>query len=78
LGAVDIVRNPEMAPLAILGILLGFVGTSGPSKGTKEEIREMAKMRSKITPTVVKEWGPVFKRNEAKLQRISGFNMCGR
>jgi chitinase len=77
LGVVDIYEDPKMAPVAILGILMGFQGVRGTRKGSKEEMREMAKMRESISPAMIRNLGPVFERNEGLLQKISGPKACG-
>ena len=76
LGIVEIYDNPKMAPVAIIGILMGFQGVRGASRGSVEEMREMAKMRETITPAMIKGFGPVFERNEGPLQKVSGPKVC--
>jgi chitinase len=77
LGVTDIVLNPEMAPVALLGILLGSIPTrSGAARGSSDEMKEMAAIRGEITTDMIRGLGKVFNKNEGSLQKITSRNAC--
>jgi chitinase len=60
----DVAIHPESAPLAVMGMILGTVGAKGVFRGLPEDT---AKIRRSIRSGTL---GPVFKKNDDKLQSI--------
>lgn len=74
LSVTDAIEHPEMAPLAIMGILLsGLPGGRGP-RTTGENMKNMAQIRRGIGCEVAKGVGKSFLRNDEMLQRIEMSN----
>jgi hypothetical protein len=77
LGIYDAVEHPEMAPLAILGTILGAAGLRGggaraPAQGlSKEDMQNLLKLRKDMDGNLVKSMGPSFQKNDERLQRIA-------
>ncbi|KAF2427426.1 hypothetical protein EJ08DRAFT_651479 [Tothia fuscella] len=78
LGVGQIIEDPKMAPVAILGILMGFAGrgSSGVARGSEAEMKEIAKLRNGMNGAVLRGLGPAFERNEQTLQSIATRNIC--
>ena len=70
LGIKDIVDNPAMAPLAILGML----GT-GKLK-TADSFATVATTRRAVNPGDMAKLGAVYKRNEDSMRRV--VSLCSR
>ncbi|KAF2419012.1 hypothetical protein EJ08DRAFT_43751 [Tothia fuscella] len=71
LGIYDAKENPEMAPLAILGIFMGAAGLRGARTPLEErEVNDMAALRAQMTGNSLRSMGPSFQKNDATLQRI--------
>jgi hypothetical protein len=66
LGITDAVEHPDMAPLAIMGILLAAPGLRLSSK----ELKDMASLRKIITSDVAKGAGATFSKHDTALQKI--------
>jgi chitinase len=73
LGIYDSVENPKMAPLAILGILLGGTGMRGAKSAktiTEKDVKQMADLRKEITPQMMKGMGSSFEKDSNLVQRM--------
>ncbi|MCJ1314683.1 hypothetical protein MMC25_008365, partial [Agyrium rufum] len=64
LTIVDVIDDPELAPIAILDLLMG-----GGSR-TEEGFSTMADLRRAAKPEDLEKVGPVFKKNNDDLQSI--------
>jgi hypothetical protein len=72
----SIVEDPSMAPLAILELLLGGVGSGGIGRGSK--FRVLSDAKSKMSPDARDSMGPSFKKNDPKIKSIVGKICSGR
>jgi chitinase len=72
LSVTDAIEHPEMAPLAIMGILLGgLLGGRGRPKTPREDMDEMSKLRKGISKDIAKGFGKTFARHDDVLQKIT-------
>lgn len=82
LGTVEILSNPDMAPVAILQILLGGLPPGRgavAARGSAGEMGEMAKRRKGMSPKAFKGLGSAFQKNDALLSKIAAAkNVCRR
>ncbi|KAB5558632.1 hypothetical protein GE09DRAFT_120035 [Coniochaeta sp. 2T2.1] len=74
LTAYDIIDDPESAPFAILGLLVGGFGTGARSE--KDAFQEAGKARKSLSPSNIAKLGDTFVRNDAKVQKV--INACAR
>jgi chitinase len=71
LSAYDIVQDPESAPFAILGILMGF----GAGRRSEESaFGDAGKARKGISPSDIAKLGDNFAENDNKVQKV--INAC--
>ncbi|KAI1874191.1 uncharacterized protein JN550_002770 [Neoarthrinium moseri] len=68
----DIVDNPDMAPLAILGMLAGFGGKG--IRRSPDDFAEMAKAKRLMNADDVSKAGDIFKKNNDKISNM--VNTC--
>lgn len=74
LTTYDIIDNPESAPFAILGLLVGGFGTGARSE--IDAFQEVGKARRGLSPSDIANLGDTFVRNDAKVQKV--INACAR
>lgn len=74
LTVVDVIDNPTMAPLSVLGLLAGGLYTGSAGRLTGADFEHIASVREGITGDVAKGLGKGFARNDEVLQRI--FKTC--
>jgi chitinase len=80
LGVYEAFENPKMAPMAILGILLGVRGFQGAARGgamTEKDVADMVALRAGITPKMAKGLGTSFEKND-NLRKKIGSSCYGR
>ncbi|KAK1756786.1 hypothetical protein QBC47DRAFT_443416 [Echria macrotheca] len=70
LSIYSMIDNPDMAPVAILGMLLGALGTP-----TGSTYRKLGKVKHDMTPDMKKSMGKSFAELNPKVESISG-KMC--
>lgn len=74
MGIYDAAEHPEMAPLAILGILLGAKGLTGTGDRAatvgEEDVTKMTALRAQMSTKMTKGMGPSFEKNSAVIDRI--------
>ncbi|KAL2257800.1 hypothetical protein VTK26DRAFT_9157 [Humicola hyalothermophila] len=75
LGVYELVENPEMAPVAILAMVLGGLGASG-SRGALR-YRELRISKGKLSPDQKNNLGDSFRRNNPKVETIAA-KICPR
>ncbi|KAM7192236.1 hypothetical protein V8F20_008938 [Naviculisporaceae sp. PSN 640] len=75
LGVYSLVENPEMAPVAILAMVLGGLGAGGSRGATR--YRELNIAKGKLTPDQKENLGAAFKRWNPKVENI-GAKICPR
>ncbi|KAI1872594.1 hypothetical protein JX265_005474 [Neoarthrinium moseri] len=77
LALKDIVENPDLAPLAIMEMLVGFGG--GGSKGiarSEEDFSTMAKIKKAMSDGDISNAGAIFKKNDDNIKALSA--ACGK
>lgn len=75
LSIYSIIEDPEMAPMAILGMLLGGLGGGSSKQSTR--YRALASSKGKMTKEAKDSMGASFKKNDPKIKSIIG-KMCPR
>uniref|UniRef100_A0A0P0BVC1 chitinase n=1 Tax=Hypocrella siamensis TaxID=696354 RepID=A0A0P0BVC1_9HYPO len=68
ISVVEIIDNPESAPFAILGVLLGAGGLR--SRTPKSAFKEAVKARRALSPADLKRFSPEFRRRDGVVQGI--------
>ncbi len=75
LTMVDIVNDPEMAPAAIMGMLLGTIPGFGR---TPKGFRELSSARRLADPKKLEKFGAIFNKWDTSLQKIIPVKACAR
>lgn len=75
LSVYEMVENPEMAPVAILAMVLGGLGSAG-SRGAVR-YRELAISKGKLTPDQKKNMGASFNLHNPKVETLTA-KICPR
>ncbi|KAJ4250226.1 hypothetical protein NW762_012041 [Fusarium torreyae] len=69
ISIVEIVDNPESAPFAILGMLIGAAGIRG-GMSPRSAFKEAANARRALTSNEMKAFSPTFRDKDALVQNI--------
>ncbi|KAF0325693.1 chitinase [Colletotrichum asianum] len=69
ISIVDIVKDPNSAPFAILGMLVGAAGMRG-GKPPREAFAEAGKARRALTPKMMESFSPEFRRKDGLVQNV--------
>ncbi|KAM0350985.1 hypothetical protein ACHAPU_002763 [Fusarium lateritium] len=75
LSIVEIVENPESAPFAILGLLIGAAGLRGGKVSARSAFKQAADARKALSADVMKAFSPEFRAKDKLVQNI--IKSCG-
>ncbi|RGP63235.1 killer toxin alpha beta [Fusarium longipes] len=75
LSIVDIVANPQSAPFAILGMLVGAAGLKGGKVSSREAFKTAAGARNALDDNAMKAFSAEFRAKDASIQKI--IKSCG-
>jgi hypothetical protein len=70
LTVYTIIEDPTMAPVAIISMLMGFVGGGSGSMGSR--FRALSGAKGKMTKENKEAMGASYKENDPKIQSILG------
>lgn len=68
LSITEIIKNPESAPFAVLGMLLGAAGMA--AQGPRKAFHQAAQARRALSPESLKSFSPKFRDKDAIFQRM--------
>ncbi|KAF5664957.1 killer toxin alpha beta [Fusarium heterosporum] len=75
LSIVEIVENPESAPFAILGMLIGAAGLRGGKVTARDAFEQAADARRALSADAMKAFSPEFREKDKLVQSI--VKSCG-